>query len=192
MGKHGTGLWLLVPLALLLLGLWIFLYRGALFSQGPVFEEYVNQDVPELVLGLSNGQEVSFRSELKSRFAEDENLQHILLSFWATWCAPCVKELPMLEERASRYSEGGLGILLLNFDHTFREEDRNKVMMWLQDHTQTLSTLFDPKDRLIQRLELSALPFNAVVNRDLRWVWGDYGLLEFKQIEERFVLPPKN
>lgn len=35
----------------------------------------------------------------------------VLINFWATWCAPCLKEIPLLVEMQDRYAERGLRIL---------------------------------------------------------------------------------
>ncbi len=38
-----------------------------------------------------------------------------LLDFWGTWCAPCIKEIPYLEEAYDKYSESGFEILSIAF-----------------------------------------------------------------------------
>jgi thiol-disulfide isomerase/thioredoxin len=40
----------------------------------------------------------------------------VLLNFWATWCPPCVKEMPMLSEFAERSAEHGIQVLGLAVD----------------------------------------------------------------------------
>ena len=39
----------------------------------------------------------------------------VLINLWATWCAPCVKEMPLLDELASEY-EGRLRVLTVSQD----------------------------------------------------------------------------
>ncbi|MBM3120646.1 MAG: TlpA family protein disulfide reductase, partial [Chloroflexi bacterium] len=45
----------------------------------------------------------------------------VVLNFWATWCAPCRAEMPLLDERSRAWAERGLIILGANFDEP--EED---------------------------------------------------------------------
>jgi len=39
-----------------------------------------------------------------------------ILNFWATWCAPCVKELPVFNELEKRYEHKPVKVILMSFD----------------------------------------------------------------------------
>lgn len=187
MEQNRSRIWLLVPALILFAGFWIFLYKDALFSQPNAFEKAIGRELPDSRIVLRDGQETTLRAVLQESFEKSPQLEHVLLSFWATWCAPCVAELPILQEKRALYLSKGMEIRLVNFDGAHTQEDRAKVHEWLEKYAPILSTLFDPQDLLIQGLEISALPFNAVVDRQLKWVWGDYGTLDFKEIEEKFI-----
>ncbi|MDX9722380.1 MAG: TlpA disulfide reductase family protein [Myxococcota bacterium] len=40
----------------------------------------------------------------------------VVLSFWATWCAPCLQELPLLDALAKKYEDQGLVVLAIDVD----------------------------------------------------------------------------
>lgn len=61
----------------------------------------VGSTAPDFTVGMTDGSSVSL-SSLRGR--------PVLLHFWATWCAPCVRELPLIAEAASKYS-GELAVL---------------------------------------------------------------------------------
>ena len=78
--------------------------------------------------------------------------QVYLLDFWGTWCAPCIEELPYLEEAYDRYSDSGFEILSIAFldDYEdikqFREGDYS--MPWLHtrvtwDNFNSITDIFD-------------------------------------------------
>lgn len=47
-------------------------------------------------------------------FAEDDNVY--VVNFWATWCGPCVKELPHFERVNKEYSVDNVKVVLVNLD----------------------------------------------------------------------------
>lgn len=192
MEERRSRIWLLVLGAVLLAGGWFFLYKDALFAEPSAFEKSISEKVPDVSVILMNGEETTLQVFLEQEFSKNPNAQQILLSFWATWCAPCLQELPLLQERSARYTEAGTEIVLLNFDSAHQEVDQKKVLEWLETYAPQLRTVFDPRDKLIETLELSALPFNAIVDRNLKWVWGEYGTLQFEKIEKEFIFRPRN
>jgi thiol-disulfide isomerase/thioredoxin len=58
----------------------------------------------------------------------------VLVNFWATWCAPCRHELPMLSAMQSRYADRGLVVVYLSL------EDRKIVEPFLREHPLTGTT----------------------------------------------------
>lgn len=47
-----------------------------------------------------------------------------VINFWATWCAPCVKELPYFEEITKTYSTNKIEVILVSLDFPNKFEDR--------------------------------------------------------------------
>lgn len=77
-----------------------------------------------LVLGalLAQGQ-TSFRSitldALEARLAAGGDTTYVL-NFWATWCAPCIAEMPAMERFQERHREAGVHVLLISVDDPSR------------------------------------------------------------------------
>lgn len=53
----------------------------------------------------------------------------VLLNFWATWCAPCIEEFPMIAELAENYKNRGLHVYFISVDWS---EDEDKVLEFLE------------------------------------------------------------
>lgn len=64
-------------------------------------------DIPDFLLESQSGEMVSL-SELKG--------QVVVVNFWATWCRPCLVEMPLLEAMYQDYKEQGLTILGINIE----------------------------------------------------------------------------
>ena len=65
----------------------------------------------------------------------------ILVDIWATWCGPCVKELPRVVKIYQQYHDQGLEVLSISCDH--KAEDLTKFLASHKDITWT--QLYDPK-----------------------------------------------
>jgi thiol-disulfide isomerase/thioredoxin len=65
------------------------------------------------------------------RSIQDLRGKVVLVNFWATWCGPCRKEMPMLSELQSRYADRGLAVVYLSL------EDRAVVEPFLRAHPVT-------------------------------------------------------
>lgn len=48
----------------------------------------------------------------------------LIVNFWATWCGPCVKELPYFEEVGREYADKGVKVLLVSLDFPRQKESR--------------------------------------------------------------------
>ena len=67
--------------------------------------------------------------DLEKIIAQD-NGKIKLVNFWATWCRPCVAELPQFEYLANKYGRNQIEIILVSFD--FVEELENKVIPFIK------------------------------------------------------------
>lgn len=55
-----------------------------------------------------------------------------VINFWATWCAPCVKELPYFEKLNAEYSDKGVELLLVSLD--FPRQYDTKLKPFLKEN----------------------------------------------------------
>ena len=89
-----------------------------------------------------------------------------IVNFWATWCKPCVKEIPYFQALDEAYSDDQVQILLISLDPI---ETLSKVSLFVKE--QNLSTrtfLLDEKDQhsLIDSIHKSwdgALPYTLFI-----------------------------
>jgi len=55
-----------------------------------------------------------------------------LINFWATWCKPCVEELPYFEKINKKYAKKGLKTILVSLD--FKEDYNEKLVPYVLDN----------------------------------------------------------
>ncbi len=106
---------------------------------------------PDFTLPDSSGEETSL-SSLRDKV--------VLLNFWASWCGPCLAELPLLDRLHKRYSEAGLVVIGLNID-----TQRAPATGAMKQLGLSLPVLFDPKSKVVQVYNPKALPTTYILDR---------------------------
>jgi thiol-disulfide isomerase/thioredoxin len=97
----------------------------------------------------------------------------VLLNFWATWCAPCVAEMPWLDELARDMADQPFEVVAISLD----QAGRKKVIPFFQRHgLETLEIYTDPEQRVgaINPPEGSDVPF-ALFGMPTTYVIGKDG-----------------
>jgi thiol-disulfide isomerase/thioredoxin len=84
----------------------------------------------------------------------------VLVDFWATWCGPCVKELPNVKENYTKYHDKGFEVIGVSLDDevdTLKDFIKNRKVPW-----QTLN----PGDAIADKFGVQGIPFTVLVDRE--------------------------
>ncbi|MEO7564255.1 MAG: TlpA disulfide reductase family protein [Sphingomicrobium sp.] len=97
----------------------------------------------------------------------------VLVNLWATWCAPCVKELPTLNALSkSHRDDGALGVIVVSQDSA----PQTAVVAFLKSHKiDDLAPYHDPGMRLSGALDAQILPTSVLYDSQGREVWRYIG-----------------
>ena len=66
----------------------------------------------------------------------------VVLNFWATWCPPCVDEMPSLVQMQQKMKSKGVEVLAVSVD-----ADQGAYQRFLKDHNVNLLTVWDPAQK---------------------------------------------
>jgi peroxiredoxin len=87
--------------------------------------------------------------------------QVVMINFWATWCGPCRKEMPLLEELYQRYERLGFTLLGVNV-----EENSADAEAWLKEMPVSFPILYDPENQVSKIYEVAAMPSTVLIDRN--------------------------
>jgi thiol-disulfide isomerase/thioredoxin len=94
---------------------------------------------------------------------KDYNGNLILLNFWATWCAPCKKEMPSLDILQNHNSLDNLKIFPINVG----QDDVKKALGFYKDlKIKNLELYFDSPVTLAKKFKLRGIPTSILINKD--------------------------
>ena len=103
---------------------------------------------------------------LKSRSGKNIKLselrgQVVMLNFWASWCGPCRKEMPLLEKIHKKYKRLGFTLLGINV-----EENSSAAKKYLRDVKVSFPILFDRTNKTSKLYNVNAMPTTILIDRN--------------------------
>jgi thiol-disulfide isomerase/thioredoxin len=87
----------------------------------------------------------------------------VMINFWATWCPPCLEEMPAMERLHRQHKDAGFTLVAISVD-----TDPAKVGPFLTSHKLTFQVGLDPRMDLANSYAVRALPSSFIVGPDGR------------------------
>ena len=110
--------------------------------------------VPETLFLTSNG---------AHRSLKDYKGKGLVVNFWATWCAPCIREMPQLNHLAALVKSHQIEVLTISEDRNGKEI-ASKYLKRNKFHN--LPGLSDINGLLFRKFNLKGLPSTILINKD--------------------------
>lgn len=104
----------------------------------------------------------------------------IVLNFWATWCPPCVREMPQLDRLAALVRGNGVEVLTISED---RKGMELAPKFYKKNALKDLPVLVDQKSGLLRSLKVKGLPSTILITADGREIGRVLGVAEWDSIE---------
>ena len=108
--------------------------------------------------------------KIKELKFKDSNLQEVdlsnkkgnimIINFWATWCAPCKREMPSLEKLAQNYPDVKIYPINMEKPNKLKTRDFYKSI-----GISSLDIYFDPELKLVKQFKMRGLPTSILIDK---------------------------
>ena len=90
----------------------------------------------------------------------------VLLDFWATWCGPCVGEIPILQELVTEYGDHFV-LVSISSDAVSNGVEKEGVLDYIKKHDIDYRVLYDePGESLTKQFQVTGWPSKFIINPD--------------------------
>ena len=113
----------------------------------------------------------------------------VLVDFWASWCMPCLKEIPKMKEVYKKYNEKGLTIIGISLDRvkdSWSEAIRkNNLNVWPQILSSETNEKDEKENNLSYLYNCDAIPFYVLIDKEGKVVakWEHIGDVQLKELD---------
>ena len=118
---------------------------------------------------------------------EEHRDKLVIVNFWATWCQPCLVEMPTLEALWRQYRERGLIVLAVSVD---RDAPRPVLDPYVSRLGLTFPVLLDADLKASQAWRVTGLPATFIVRPGGHAIGMAFGAREWNSAEMRNLLEP--
>jgi peroxiredoxin len=124
----------------------------------------VNMYAPDFSAATLDGHTVSL--------ADFRGQKRVVVSFWASWCAPCRMEMPVLTKfyKSNHTASSDFEILAVSID-----EDRNDASDFAAAQKLTFPVLLDSRRKVADAFEVDGIPTMFVIDKDGKIIYGHAG-----------------
>jgi cytochrome c biogenesis protein CcmG/thiol:disulfide interchange protein DsbE len=112
----------------------------------------VGLPAPDIELTDSNKNEFKL-SELRGSV--------VFVNFWATWCPPCIEEIPSIE-RLSRYLAGNSTFKMVTIPYN---DDMNKVLGYMKEMDYTFPVYLDSEGNAAKKFGITGVPETYIIDK---------------------------
>ncbi|WP_331895675.1 TlpA disulfide reductase family protein [Magnetovibrio sp.] len=100
----------------------------------------------------------------------------VVLNFWATWCAPCVREMPALDRLAAALKDQGVDVIAVSED---RKALKKVPPFFEANAIANLDVYYDLKGQLSRKVGVEGLPTTVLIDAEGQLVGRVLGVLEW-------------
>jgi len=104
----------------------------------------------------------------------------VYVDFWASWCGPCRKSLPLYEEMQAGFPANRFRVIAINLD-----EERDDALHFLESHPVSYTVLLDPEGATASQWQIRVMPSSYLLDTNgiIVKAWAGFELSHIEEIE---------
>lgn len=106
----------------------------------------------------------------------------VLISFWATWCKPCIEELGEYKKIYNEFKDKGFKMFAISTDD---ERTVAKVKPFVKTKNYNFPVLLDTNSEVARLYYAQAMPFSVILNKDGYIVYSHLGYMRGDELKVR-------
>jgi peroxiredoxin len=114
-------------------------------------EAATSEPAPDLLLNKLSGNKIHL-NEYKGKW--------VFLNFWATWCPPCLQEMPEMEMFYQQFKKKNMVMLAVSVD----KDSPSTIASFIKDHGYTFDVFLDPDGESLSKFGISTIPATFIIN----------------------------
>ncbi len=103
---------------------------------------------------------VTSRQALEQSLAKHKG-EVVYLDFWASWCRPCRKSFPWINDIQKQYQQQGFSVISVNLD-----ADKALASEFLAQTPANFTVIYDPKGKIAKHFKIQGMPSTMIIGRD--------------------------
>ena len=137
----------------------------------------IGDKVPEFTFEDLNGNIVDI-NQFKGKY--------ILINFFATWCEPCVREMPLIENEIWNINKSNEDFIILSFG---RGHSNDEVKKFIESKKFTFPIFSDEQKIVFNLFAKSFIPRNYIIDKDGVVIYSEGGFREeeFQKMKEKII-----
>lgn len=110
----------------------------------------------------------------------------VIVDFWATWCKPCIKGFPGLQELLNKYNDRGLTVLAISVDSP---KSRGRVGPFIRSKKYSFEVLLDTEGRVAKKYNAVTIPRTLLISPEgnIAFATVGYRPSNHEQIEKTLI-----
>ncbi len=109
----------------------------------------------------------------------------VLISFWATWCKPCMEDMPHYNAIFEKYQKRNLKMIAISED---TERSLAKVVPYIRSHDYKFTVLLDPENEAARDYYVQVVPHTIILNKKGEIVYSHSGYKKGDEIEVEKII----